>query len=127
MNTKSARKMLTHRVSDVLACLKWKRYIRLHLASNLLTGLCMRIRCLGHDSVERGLMDDMLAAILKKDANALREVFQAWEKVVAGKNVGVLKYERVNVKSDGSTERTLERITTHEIVDNGVNMMGDSK
>jgi hypothetical protein len=69
-------------------------------------------------------MDDMLAAILKKDANALREVFHAWSKVVAGKNVGVLKYERVNMKSG---ERTLERITTHEIVDNGVNMMGDSK
>jgi hypothetical protein len=79
MNTKSARKMLPHRVSDVLACLKWRRYVRLHIASNLLTGLCMRIRCLGHDSVERGLMDDMLAAILKKDAKRLNHVFSLWQ------------------------------------------------
>jgi hypothetical protein len=34
---------------------------------------------LGHDSVERGLMDDMLAAILKKDAKRLAEVFSLWE------------------------------------------------
>ena len=79
MNTKSARKMLPHRVSDVLACLKWRRYVRLHISSNLLTGLCMRIKCLSRSSVERGLMDDLLAAILKKDAKRLSEVFQLWE------------------------------------------------
>ena len=78
MNTREARKALPHRLDDVLNCLKWKRYIRLHLASNVLTELCTQIRCLSHSSVERGLMEDMLAAILKKDAKRLAEVFSLW-------------------------------------------------
>ena len=81
MNTKQARKALPHRLDDVLACLKWKRYIRLHLASNVLTGLCTRIRCYSHSSVERGLMEDMLAAIVRRDAGQLRGAFDLWEEL----------------------------------------------
>ena len=77
MNTKMARKALPHRFNDVMNCLKWRRYLRLHIASNLLTGLCTVIEHESRNEVESGLMVSLKVALLSKDTVQLREFFAA--------------------------------------------------
>ena len=79
MNTRKARKVLPHRLSDVIACLKWKRYLRLHLASNLCTELATVVEGGTRNQTERGLMILLKSAILSKDRLTLIEILGAIE------------------------------------------------
>ena len=78
MNVRLARKNLEHRTKDVIACLRWKRYIRLHLASNLVTELATSIEYGTRDPVERTLMVSLKSAVLSKDRVQIEEIIQAW-------------------------------------------------
>ena len=80
MNTRAARKALPGRLEDVVNCLFWKRYIRLHLASNLLTELCVLIQLRTHNPEEAGMMVTLKAAILRKDTKVLTTILGSLQK-----------------------------------------------
>jgi hypothetical protein len=77
MNVRKARKEIQHRGSDVLACLKWHRFKRLHLASNLLTELATVVQQGSRNPSERVLMISLKSAVLSKDSQALKEILGA--------------------------------------------------
>jgi hypothetical protein len=71
--------LLPHRLQDVITCLKWHRYIRLHLASNLLTELCTVVECGSRNKTESALMVSLKSALLSKDRAQMVETFGAWQ------------------------------------------------
>jgi hypothetical protein len=77
VNTRKARKAMPHRLQDVIACLKWKRYFRLHLASNLLTELATIVQQGSRDEAEKAMMISLKSAVLSKDSQALKEILGA--------------------------------------------------
>ena len=77
MNTRKARKAIPHRLEDVIACLKWHRFKRLHLASNLLTELATIVERGSRVQSEKVLMISLKSAILSKDRQALEEILGA--------------------------------------------------
>jgi hypothetical protein len=77
MNVRKARKEIQHRGADVLACMKWHRFKRLHLASNLLTELATVVQQGSRNPSERVLMIALKSAILSKDIQALKEILGA--------------------------------------------------
>jgi hypothetical protein len=77
LNVRKARKEIQHRGADVLACLKWHRFKRLHLASNLLTELATIIQYGSRNGTERVLMISLKSAVLSKDSQALKEILGA--------------------------------------------------
>ena len=77
MNTKDARKAIPHRLDDVIACLKWKRYIRLHLASNLLTELATVVESGSRSHDEKVVMIALKSAVLVNDCGKLKEIREA--------------------------------------------------
>ena len=79
MLVRKARKLLPHRFQDVMACLRWYRWQRLHIASVLLTEICTVIECGSRDKVERALMISLKSALVSKNVVELREVFAAWQ------------------------------------------------
>jgi hypothetical protein len=79
MKTRQARKLIPHRFADCLACMKWHRFKRLHLASNLLTELCTIVQQGSRVGSERVLMISLKSAILSKDQTQMVEVFNAWK------------------------------------------------
>jgi hypothetical protein len=81
VNVKQARKSLQHRIDDCLNCLKWKRFVRLHLASNLLTEIATVIEYGSRDHVERQVMVALKSAVLAKDSAKLREAGAAWSEI----------------------------------------------
>jgi hypothetical protein len=97
----------------VIACLKWKRYLRLHLASNLLTDLATVVQQGSRNEVERANMKTMKAAILCKDRKTLEVMVKS----------GFVTFGTLQYKLDG------EVIAKKDIpiVDNGKNMMGELK
>jgi hypothetical protein len=74
MNTRKARKLIPHRLADVIACLKWHRFKRLHLASNLLTDLVVTVQHGSRNDAEKSAMSALKSAILKKDIATLKSI-----------------------------------------------------
>jgi hypothetical protein len=113
MNTRKARKAIPHRLQDVITCLKWRRFVRLHLASNLLTELCTVVEHGSRNKVERANMKAMKAAILCKD----------WKTLEIMAKSGFVTFGEYQYEKDGAVMAG-KKIP---IVDNGINMMGESK
>ena len=76
MNIKIARKTLPHRLNDVLNCLKYRRFLRLHLVTVLVMESIVVIEKQSRDSVESGFMVDLRVALLKKDSKRLNHVLK---------------------------------------------------
>jgi hypothetical protein len=106
MNVRQARKALQHRIDDCLNCLKWKRFVRLHLASNLLTEIATVIEQGSRNRFEREVMVALKSALLAKNSGQLRDAGAAWSEIQSG---------------DRFAESVLEEITTRDRFDNGVN------
>ena len=85
MLVRKARKLLPHRLEDVLQCLKWKRLLRLHIASNILTELATVIEQGSRNNAECALAVVLKSALLKKDQPVLRNVLNSWEEIQNGK------------------------------------------
>ena len=79
MKTRQARKLIPHRFADCLACMKWHRFKRLHLTSNLLTELCTVVEQGSRIRTESALMISLKSAILSKDQTQMSEAFAAWK------------------------------------------------
>ena len=105
MNVKQARKSLQHRIDDCLNCLKWKRFVRLHLASNLLTEIATVIEYGSRDHVERYVMVALKSALLAKNSGQLRDAGAAWSEIQSKEKVGA---------------QALGEITAREIIDDFV-------
>ena len=74
MNTRQARKALPHRLNDFIACLKWRRLLRLHLATCLLMEIATVIQCRSYDQAERSAMVSLKSAIMRKDHKTLQAI-----------------------------------------------------
>jgi hypothetical protein len=97
MNVKQARKALQHRIDDCLNCLKWKRFVRLHLASNLLTEIATVIEYGSRDHAEREVMVTLKSALLSKNSPELREAARCWSEIQSTEKVGVQTLEHIAI------------------------------
>jgi hypothetical protein len=88
MNVRQARKALQHRIDDCLNCLKWKRFVRLHLASNLLTEIATVIEQGSRNRFEREVMVALKSALLAKNSGQLRGAATVWSEIRFGDDTG---------------------------------------
>jgi hypothetical protein len=123
MNVRQARKALEHRIDDCIKCIKWKRFVRLHLASNLLTEIATVIEYGSRDRMERQVMVTLKSALLSKNVPELREAGRAWSEIQSGKTVGLMTWAHVGTDGEPGPEHL---VSAHEIVDNGVDMTSEA-